>query len=123
VTKVYINILYRMYRFSSIRLWNYGICSCGSGLPCVHCGAGTVTEEVEWEPTRWWRVLDANGDMWCETSDEDEARDAMFYPLCDDPEHEDNDECWEPDKTRPRVGFKLQRMYQTTPVREWKDET
>jgi hypothetical protein len=31
---------------------------------------------AEWEPGRWWRVL-RNGTVWCETSDEDEARASM----------------------------------------------
>lgn len=31
-----------------------------------------------WGPDRWWRVLDANGDLWCETSDEQEAREALL---------------------------------------------
>lgn len=30
-----------------------------------------------WVPTRWWRVLAADGSLWCETSDEDEARRAL----------------------------------------------
>jgi hypothetical protein len=29
------------------------------------------------EPGRWWRVLDPNGELWCETSSEKEARAAM----------------------------------------------
>ena len=27
-----------------------------------------------WEPGRWWRVTGPDGQLWCETSDEDEAR-------------------------------------------------
>jgi alkylated DNA nucleotide flippase Atl1 len=27
-----------------------------------------------WEPTRWWRVLDKTGDLWMESSDEEENR-------------------------------------------------
>ena len=30
-----------------------------------------------WEPGRWWRVIAPNGTLWCETSDEQEARDAL----------------------------------------------
>lgn len=31
----------------------------------------------EWTPGRWWRVVSADGSLWCETSDEDEARESM----------------------------------------------
>lgn len=31
----------------------------------------------EWFPTRWWRVVLADGTVWCETSDEDEAREEV----------------------------------------------
>jgi len=31
----------------------------------------------EWQPGRWWRVVAPEGDIWCETSDEDEAREAL----------------------------------------------
>ncbi|UHJ58627.1 hypothetical protein LT337_32790 (plasmid) [Mycolicibacterium fortuitum] len=27
-----------------------------------------------WEPGRWWRVVTPDGQLWCETSDEDDAR-------------------------------------------------
>jgi len=30
-----------------------------------------------WTPTRWWRVVQRDGSVWCETSDEGEARLAM----------------------------------------------
>jgi hypothetical protein len=30
-----------------------------------------------WERTRWWRVVEPNGELWCETSDEREAREAL----------------------------------------------
>ncbi len=30
-------------------------------------------EEVEFQPTRWWRVLDPEGGLWCETSSKREA--------------------------------------------------
>lgn len=32
---------------------------------------------AEWEPGRWWRVIAPDGSLWCETSDEDEARGHM----------------------------------------------
>jgi len=33
---------------------------------------------LSWHPTRWWRViLKDGGSVWCETSDEQEARDAL----------------------------------------------
>lgn len=28
----------------------------------------------EWEPTRWWRVVDAEGELMAESSDEGECR-------------------------------------------------
>jgi hypothetical protein len=31
----------------------------------------------KWEPTRWWRVVDPAGKLWCETSSEYEARSWM----------------------------------------------
>lgn len=31
-------------------------------------------ESDGWEPGRWWRVTAPDGQLWCETSDEDEAR-------------------------------------------------
>lgn len=33
--------------------------------------------DAEWEPFVWWRVLAADGSLWCETSDEREARESM----------------------------------------------
>lgn len=33
--------------------------------------------KVEWEPGRWWRVVAPDGSVWCETSDEAEARESM----------------------------------------------
>ncbi len=36
-------------------------------------GGVSVLHE-EWKPGRWWRVLGPDGDLWCETSDEAEAR-------------------------------------------------
>jgi hypothetical protein len=34
---------------------------------------------IDLVPGRWWRVLDADGGLWMETSDEQEARDAMAH--------------------------------------------
>lgn len=31
----------------------------------------------KWEPGRWWRVIGPDGQWWCETSDETEARAAV----------------------------------------------
>ena len=28
----------------------------------------------EWKEGRWWRILDEQGNLWCETSDANEAR-------------------------------------------------
>lgn len=28
----------------------------------------------EWHPTRWWRAVGPSGDLWCESSDEDEVK-------------------------------------------------
>ncbi len=50
------------------------------------------------KPTRWWRVINPlEMDIWCETSDETEARKAM------------------------RPGDKLQRLYSVEKT-EWRDE-
>lgn len=29
----------------------------------------------EWSPTRWWRAIGPDGELWCESSDEQEVRD------------------------------------------------
>jgi len=50
----------------------------------------------DWVATRWWRVIDPDGKLWCETSDEKEARDRM------------------------RPGDTLQRLWQRSD-REWRD--
>ena len=34
-------------------------------------------EEDEFEPGRWWRVRNPEGEIWCETSSECEAREAI----------------------------------------------
>lgn len=31
----------------------------------------------DWHPDGWWRVLAPDGSLWCETSDEQEARKSM----------------------------------------------
>lgn len=31
---------------------------------------------MTWEPTRWWRAVDAEGNLWCESSNEAEVREA-----------------------------------------------
>lgn len=49
------------------------------------------------KPGRWWRVIGPDGRLWCETSDEDEAREAM------------------------RPGDQLQRLYRAE-IHEWRDE-
>lgn len=36
-----------------------------------------MTELGEWQPDGWWRVLGPDGALWCETSDEQEARGSM----------------------------------------------
>ncbi|MEG1971451.1 MAG: hypothetical protein RR101_15170 [Burkholderiaceae bacterium] len=58
-------------------------------------------------PGRWWRVLLADGSVWCETSDEDEARaelasETSIAALANAP--------------HPT----LQRLYQAEPVTEWR---
>ena len=37
-----------------------------------------MSAEPQWEDTRWYRVLLADGSLWCETSDRGEAADALF---------------------------------------------
>ncbi len=36
-----------------------------------------MADMSDWEPGRWWRVLDPDDKLWCETSDEREARASM----------------------------------------------
>ena len=31
----------------------------------------------DWEAGRWWRVVAPDGSLWCETSDEQEARESL----------------------------------------------
>lgn len=55
-------------------------------------------ERVEMQPGRWWRVLGTDDELWCETSDEDEARESM------------------------RSGDRLQRNY-VAELSEWRNES
>lgn len=50
----------------------------------------------DWAPTRWWRVVSPLGEVWCEASDEFEAR------------------------SRARPGDRVFRMCERT-VREWRE--
>lgn len=34
-------------------------------------------DDAKFEPVNWWRVIAPNGDLWCETSSEKEARASM----------------------------------------------
>lgn len=52
---------------------------------------------MSYEPTKWWRVLDADGQTWCETNSETEARESM------------------------REGDTLQRLYNKVEY-EWRSE-
>lgn len=36
-----------------------------------------MSREFDWQPGRWWSVWAPDGSLWCETSNEQEARDAM----------------------------------------------
>ena len=56
----------------------------------------------EWVPGRWWRVLDAEGELWCESSDEEENREAMA--------------------TAPKQPTTLQRMWVTKQREEWRTQ-
>lgn len=75
-----------------------------------------MTEE-QWEPTRWWRVQSTDGRMWCETSDEQEARDSMFKEYAYGPKE------GEPHYDKPISGLVLGRVYSTVPKYEWREET
>ena len=50
-----------------------------------------------WTPARWWRAVGADGELWCESSDEAEVRRNM------------------------RPGDTLQRLWWTEPNEEWRD--
>lgn len=52
----------------------------------------------KWSPGRWWRVLDSSGEVWCETSDEDEARERL----------------------REKEGDVLERLYDRASEAEWR---
>jgi hypothetical protein len=36
-----------------------------------------MSSDGEWKPGGWWRVVEPDGAIWSETSDEQEARDSM----------------------------------------------
>ena len=55
-----------------------------------------MTDTAGWRPGRWWRVIGNDGELWCETSVEREARDSM------------------------RPGDTLQRLFEAT-AEEWRD--
>lgn len=40
-------------------------------------GGGTREVSDGWERGRWWRVLGPDDDLWCETSDREEAEESM----------------------------------------------
>lgn len=69
---------------------------CGDTLTVVE-RILAARDAATWEPGRWWRVLAADGSLWCETSAEDEARDSM------------------------RPGDRLQRQYVTS-ASKWVDQ-
>jgi hypothetical protein len=33
-----------------------------------------MIEDGNWHPTRWWRAVGPDGQLWCEASDEEEVR-------------------------------------------------
>jgi len=33
--------------------------------------------EAKWQRGRWWRVIGPDGEIWCETSSDTEARESM----------------------------------------------
>jgi hypothetical protein len=43
---------------------------------CPHCHV-EGDHNNSWKPGGWWRVVEPDGGIWCETSDEQEARDSM----------------------------------------------
>lgn len=63
-------------------------------------GVETVVWEPRWEPTRWWRTVDTEDTLWCESSDEFEVRRSALHS---------------PD-------LRVQRLYQTVAEEEWRDE-
>lgn len=56
-----------------------------------------MTDNLPWVPTSWWRVLDKDGELWAETSNEREAR-------------------W---MIEVHPAYTLERLYSAT-VREWR---
>jgi uncharacterized protein involved in copper resistance len=59
----------------------------------------TPTPDLIWSPTRWWRALDSEGDLWCESSNEAEVRASM------------------------QEGHTLWRHWQSAPLEEWRKVT
>lgn len=51
----------------------------GAFISGYEAGAAAERERIsnDYHPGRWWRVLDPDGSVWCETSDEREARESM----------------------------------------------
>jgi len=56
------------------------------------------TEEPSFEPAKWWRVVGADGELWCETTSVKQALSSM------------------------RTGDKLYRMYSTEAQSDWREE-
>lgn len=52
----------------------------------------------EWEPTRWWRAIGPDDELWAESSDEEEIRQLA------------------------RSGDRIEHLWQTVPIREWRPE-
>lgn len=46
-------------------------CSFGLDSPCT---CPEPADNDDWQASRWWRVIAPDGLLWCETSDEQEAR-------------------------------------------------
>jgi len=63
-------------------------------------GVAGAFRDIYWTPSRWWRVLMEDGTLFCETSNEQEAREAKAV--------------------LGRDGSKLQRLY-TREQKEWKE--
>jgi hypothetical protein len=85
---------------------------CGRPMPCAtHVTIADLRARLaraehelkvlrsEMRPGRWWRVLDEDGGLWCESSDEQENRRAL----------------------KQIIGGKLQQSWQTEIVLEWRD--
>lgn len=76
--------------------------------------AELVTSGFEDLPSRWWRVLDADGSLYCETSDEEEARNNLRESDIDDVD----------DLVFGEIvpGRRLQRLYNVYAQGMWRDE-